>query len=204
MSGSADDEPMVSRREALAAITAAPASLIAERISVLRYAERFFATRSGSGAPRAPRFFAPHEWHTVRLLVDHIFPRDQRSGSATDAGVPEFLDFIVFERADLHTPMRGGLGWLDEYCRGRFAAAFADCRPADRLRALDAIAWPERATPDVSQGVAFFSQLRDLTASGFWSSPMGVADLQYLGNTVVHEWTGCPPAALDKLGVHYD
>jgi hypothetical protein len=55
----------------------------------------------------------------------------------------------------------------------------------------------------MSHGVAFFSMFRNLTASGFWSSRMGVADLQYIGNAVVHEWQGCPPAALAKLGVSY-
>jgi hypothetical protein len=78
-----------------------------------------------------------------------------------------------------------------------------ECSPADRAQALDTIAWPQRARPETAPGVAFFTRFRDLTASGFWSSPMGVADLRYQGNTVVREWTGCPQAALDKLGVSY-
>ncbi len=51
---------------------------------------------------------------------------------------------------------------------------------------------------------AFFNSFRDLTASGFWSSEMGVKDLQYRGNAFVPEWTGCPDAALRKIGVRYD
>ncbi len=191
---------MVTRREALAALAVLPVGVL-DRAALVERARHYF-TRA-LVPPATPRFFTPHEWRTVRMLADYVIPRDERSGSATDAGVPEFLDFIVVDRADLQTPIRGGLRWLDTYCHATFRAAFADCAAADRARTLDAIAWPERGRPEMSQGVAFFTHFRDLTASGFWSSPMGVADLRYLGNTAVHEWTGCPQAALDKLGVSY-
>jgi hypothetical protein len=76
-----------------------------------------------------------------------------------------------------------------------------DCTAPERAAVLDDIAWPARARPEMSQGVAFFNNFRDLTASGFWSSEMGVKDLEYRGNTVVRRWNGCPDAALVKLGV---
>ncbi|MND07694.1 hypothetical protein D3C83_298540 [compost metagenome] len=66
---------------------------------------------------------------------------------------------------------------------------------------LDEIAWPRRARPEVAEGVAFFNSFRDLTATGFFTSKMGMEDLRYMGNTYVAEWTGCPPEALAKLGV---
>ncbi len=190
----------VTRREALTALALLPVGVL-DRAALIERARHYFAR--ALVPPATPRFFTPHEWRTVRMLADYVIPRDERSGSATDAGVPDFLDFIVVDRTELQTPIRGGLHWLDTYCHASFGAAFVDCAPADRARMLDAIAWPERARPEMSQGVAFFTRFRDLTASGFWSSPMGVADLRYLGNTVVHEWTGCPQAALDKLGVSY-
>jgi hypothetical protein len=150
-----------------------------------------------------PRFFTPHEWRTVRVLVDLIIPRDERSGSATDAGVPEFMDFIMIDQPDAQTKMRGGLHWIDAECQRRFGKTFVECAHEQQTALLDDIAWPARARPELSHGVAFFNNIRDLTASGFWSSRMGVADLNYLGNAVVREWTGCPDAALQKLGVHY-
>ena len=143
-------------------------------------------------APYMPKFFTAHEWRTVRVLVDYIIPRDDRSGSATDAGVPEFMDFIMTDRPTARLAMRGGLRWLDNHCRDQFNAAFADCTPAQQTSVLDGI-----VTSD------FFLMFRDLTATGFWTSKMGVADLRYIGNTVVHEWNGCPDAALAKLGVSY-
>ncbi|HYT05853.1 MAG TPA: gluconate 2-dehydrogenase subunit 3 family protein [Gemmatimonadales bacterium] len=156
------------------------------------------------GAPYEPKIFTAHEWETVRLLVDLIIPRDDRSGSATDAGVPEFMDFMLGDDPDLETPVRGGLAWLDHECDDRYGKTFLACTDAERTAVLDDIAWPKKARPVHSAGVAFFNSFRDLTASGFFSSKPGVQDLRYIGNTFVPEWKGCPPAALTKLGVSYD
>lgn len=163
------------------------------------------AARSRTGQTYQPAFFSSHEWDTVRLLVDLIIPRDERSGSATDAGVPEFMDFLLADGTDApRTAMRGGLAWLDTECLARFGHTLVESSDTERTTLLDLIAWPATAPPELSHGVAFFNRFRDLTASGFWSSKMGVADLQYLGNTAVLEWTGCPPEALAKLGVRYE
>ncbi len=157
-----------------------------------------------SGAQFVPQFFTSHEYVTVRILADLIIPRDARSGSASDAGVPEFMDFIVLDQESRQTSMRGGLAWLDAQCRKLFDKTLVECAPDERRAVLDDIAWPERARPEMSHGVAFFNSFRDLTASGFWSSRIGVEDLQYQGNNFMPEWTGCPPEALDKVGVRYD
>jgi gluconate 2-dehydrogenase gamma chain len=156
-----------------------------------------------TGADYTPMFFTPHEWETVRILVDLILPADERSGSATDAGVPEFMDFIIEDNEGMQVPIRGGLAWLDTECRQRFGESFVGCSGDERAAVLDLVAWPERAKPEHSQGVAFFNRFRDLTASGFFSSRMGVEDLQYMGNRAIREWTGCPPEVLDRLGVDY-
>ena len=160
--------------------------------------------REAVRAPYAPAFFTPHEWDTVRVLVDIVIPRDERSGSATDAGVPEFMDFMMGDRPDGQIPMRGGLAWLDNECYERFSKTFVQAAETERTAVLDDIAWPKKAKPDMSQGVAFFNMFRDMTASGFWSSKIGVADLDYRGNEFVAEWKGCPEPALRKLGVQYE
>lgn len=157
-----------------------------------------------AGAAYQPSFFDAHEWRTVRLLSDMILPADERSGSASDAGVPEFIDFTVSDRPAMQTPVRGGLAWLDAECRRRFGEAFVDGSAQQRAQVLDDIAWPARARPEHGAGVAFFTRFRDLVASGFWSSRVGVEDLRYMGNTYVTEWTGCPQEALDRLGVSYE
>lgn len=163
---------------------------------------------AAQGAVFTPRFFTDHEWRTVRLLVDLIIPRDERSGSATDAGVPEFMDFMMVDQPARQVPMRGGLAWIDRACHERFDKTFVDCTDPERTALLDDIAWPHRAVDaagrvraDLQHGVAFFTSFRDLTATGFWTTRMGIDDLRYMGNRSVARWNGCPEEALKKLGV---
>ena len=193
----------LSRRDAVQLMAGIP--LLAAGLSprtITRAVESARAAQAAA-APFTPAWFTAHEYQTVRLLADYIIPKDARSGSATDAGVPEFMDFILNDQKNMQTPMRGGLAWLDTECRERFNQSFLLASDAQRRQVLDDIAWPAKARPALSQGVSFFSDFRDLTASGFFSSKMGVEDLQYLGNTIVMEWNGCPPEALKKLGVNY-
>jgi hypothetical protein len=156
-------------------------------------------TAKRTSTPFKPKFFTAHEYATVRLLVDLIIPKDERSGSATDAAVPEFMDFMMIDQPARQTAMRGGLGWLDRECVSRFDKTFVACAAAERTQVLDDIAWPRRARPALSHGVSFFNSFRDLTASGFFTSKMGMDDLQYMGNRYVPEWTGCPDEVLKKL-----
>lgn len=158
---------------------------------------------AAKGQAYAPRFFNAHEWKTVRLLADYVIPRDERSGSATDAAVPEFIDFIMADPAESErgrearqTAMRGGLRWMDTECRRRFAQPFVDASAAQQTALLDDIAYAKSTGP----GAAFFNSFRDLVASGFWSSKMGIEDLGYVGNTAT-VWQGPPPEVLRKLGL---
>ena len=147
------------------------------------------------------RFFTPHEWRTVRVLTDLIIPRDARSGSATEAGVPEFMDFMMMDRESMQGQMRGGLRWLDNRSNGRFGKRFIALTAKQRTDVLDEIAYPDKAAADVSHGVSFFNFFRDLTAAGFFSSKIGVKDIGYIGNEWRQGWDGCPPAAMQRLGV---
>ncbi|HKO16905.1 MAG TPA: gluconate 2-dehydrogenase subunit 3 family protein [Gemmatimonadaceae bacterium] len=209
---SSDGDATVTRRDALKAFGAAPllATLgvsVGQLERALRGMERAAApSPAHEAAPAAPKFFNAHEWRTLGLLVDYIIPRDARSGSATDAKVPEFIDFLMSDpdaSAASKTAMRGGLAWIDAECRSRFGSNFADSKDTQRRQVLDDIAWPKKARPEMSQGAAFFRRLRDLTASGFFSSAMGWKDVQYEGNVFNPHWNGCPPAAVKKLGVSY-
>lgn len=194
----------VSRRDVLRVLAVATgATAFTWTPDEVARAARYLQPGSRGRQTQAPGFFTPHEWDTVRLLVDIVIPRDARSGSATDAGVPEFMDFIMLDGDNeaRQTAMRGGLAWLDTACRERFGRDFLSCTETERAAVLDDIAYPARAESRVSQGVTFFNSFRDLTATGFWTSQMGITDLQYIGNTVVPEWTGCPEAQLRRLGV---
>lgn len=167
-----------------------------------------FPPEHGQGTPprSAPKraFFTAAEWRTVGVLADDIIPRDGRSGSATDAGVPAFIDFhlsVPEASEDTRLAVRGGLAWLNTESRKRFRRNYATLSPAQRHQILDDIAWPQRAKPGFSHGTAFFTRMRDLVGMGFFSSAMGWKDLRYEGNVFNPNWQGCPEAAMKKLGV---
>lgn len=148
-------------------------------------------------------FFDEHEMKTITVLANIIIPADDHSGSAEEAGVPQFIHFMSNDKPDLQTPLRGGIKWLDLQCIKRYNNAFTDCNDSQKIEMVEEIAWPEKAKPEMGQGVAFFNMMRNLTASGFWSSKIGVADIGYKGN-VPFQWNGAPKEVLDKLGVAYD
>jgi hypothetical protein len=151
------------------------------------------------------KFFTDHEFKTVRLLSDLIIPKDERSGSASDAGVPEFIDFMMLDQPSRQTSMRGGIAWLHNRSLKLYGKDFLECTDEQRTAILDDIAWPAKAKskPEISQGVNFFNSFRDLTATGFWTSKIGIQDLEYKGNIPVGKWEGCPDDACQKLGVSY-
>jgi len=198
----------ITRRTALKFLASAPAAAAMSWTMAEAEAAREQVEQSRAAAARGtafqPKFFTAHEYATVRVLADHIIPKDERSGSATDAGVPEFMDFMMIDDPRRQTAMRGGLALIDHLCLERFNKRFIECTGAQQRGLLDDIAFPARAPQSLSHAVTFFSSFRDLTASGFWTTRMGIDDLQYRGNTYVREWTGCPKEALDKLSVSYD
>jgi gluconate 2-dehydrogenase gamma chain len=203
----------IERREALKRLGAVPlaagfALSEAQAQRAHEHVHRGAEKADATGEKFERRFFDDHEWVTVGMLADLVMPADERSGSATAAKVPEFIDFTLSdelaeagEREGMQTAVRGGLAWLDRECRRRVERPFVECTAGEQRAVLDDIAWPERAAPQMSQGVAFFNLFRDLVASGFWTSRMGMADIGYMGNTFVAEWAGCPPEVLKKLGL---
>jgi gluconate 2-dehydrogenase gamma chain len=196
----------ISRRMALQLLGAAPAAAViawtpAEAAQAHEHATQATAQAAASATPFKPKFFTAHEHATVVVLVDLIIPRDERSGSATDAGVPAFMDFMMIDQPRRQVAMRGGLALVDRLALDRVGKRFVSASDRERRQILDEIAYTSNRDPGLSQAVAFFSSFRDLTASGFWTTKMGVADLQYQGNVFVSEWKGCPDAALRKLGV---
>ena len=192
-----------SRRDVLKVLLAAPAATFTWSDAEAMQAASAAQT-ARAAASFAPKFFTPGEFKLVSVLSDIVIPKDERSGSATDAGVPEFMDFMMIDQPARQVAMRGGLAWLDVECQRRFDKIFLDCTATERTAVLDDIAWPAKAGPEFAHGVAFFNSFRDLTAAGFWTTRIGIDDLQYLGNRSVARWNGCPDAALKKLGVSYD
>jgi hypothetical protein len=169
--------------------------------------------------PWKPLYLTETEVAQLRVLVDMIIPRDEKSGSAGEAGAVEYIDFVLSDAYDETlarlkvTPIRkinerrlwrDGLAWLDAECSRRYRKPFVSCDETQRASVLDEIAWPARARPVLGDAVRFFTHARDLTAAAFFSSKMGIQDLGYLGGVGTTEWRGAPPAALKELGVSYE
>jgi hypothetical protein len=142
-----------------------------------------------------PKFFNSNEYKTLQSVCQAIIPPDERSGGAIEAGAPEFIDLLTSENKQYQLTLGGGLLWLDATCRDRYGKVFLECAPVDQNQIIDLIAFRASATkdPSLSQGVKFFAFLRNLTLDGFYTSEIGIKDLQYIGNTYLADFPGCPP-----------
>ena len=150
------------------------------------------------GAPAGkytPKYFTAKQYEMISSLCDTIIPKDEKSGGALEAGAPEFIDLLTSENEDYQLALGGGLMWLDTHCVDEYGKVFMECTPEQRKELLDLIAFRKNAKKDLglSHGVAFFAFLRKMTCDGYYTSKIGIADLQYIGNVTRSEWPGCPP-----------
>jgi len=150
----------------------------------------------------ATTFFTSEEMATITILADIIVPKDDVSGSASEAKVPEFIEFIVKDMPEYQVPMRGGLRWLDIQSLKRYEKAFKDASHDQQIALVDAIAYPDKAVPDMKQGVSFFNTMRDLTVTGFYTTEIGGKDLGYVGNRP-NQWNGVPDDVLKQYNLAY-
>ena len=193
----------IRRRDVLKAFSVVPAALIPMGTAVAADGKTAGAKASQAAAAAQRKVFNDHQWETIKVLSDLIIPADDRSGSATQAGVPAFIDdWLDFKSGDLKAEILGGLTWLDLECNRSFGHDFVGCAASQQKQILDRIAYPDKAAPEDMNYVAFFNDLRDLVASGFFSSETGVKDLPYLGNAPANDFPGCPPDVLTAINAN--
>jgi len=173
-----------------------------EKNAILSGLNRMKEEMSYENTLQAETFFRPEEMISITILGDIIIPKDEVSGSASDAKVPAFIEFIVKDMPEHQTPLRGGLRWLDVQCLNRFGKAFKDSDHGQQMEMVDEIAWPKKAKPEMQQGVAFFSLMRNLVGTGFYTSEMGVKDVGYIGNAPF-QWNGVPDEVLKQYNLSY-
>lgn len=154
---------------------------------------------------RAEEYLTEGELEDLAVLVDLILPATATAGSATDAGVVDFLEFIVKDIPSHQLPIRGGTMWINSEAQRRFANRFAQLQPAQQKEILDDIAFPDPndERPAMAPGIKYFNHLRNLTLTGYYTSKMGVEDLGYTGN-FPNVWDGVPQSVLDKHGLAYE
>ncbi len=147
-----------------------------------------------------PAFFNAHEKSTMVILADLIIPKDKVSGGASEAKVVDFIEFIVKDIPTHQLPMRGGLKWLDLHCLNTYEKTFVDCSNTQQIEVLEQIAYPGKTKPELQQGEVFFSRMRDLVGTGFYTSEVGIKDLGYVGN-VPNLWEGVPKDVLKQYNL---
>lgn len=154
---------------------------------------------------REEEFLNEHELATIAVLCDIILPATDSAGSATDAEVPDFIEFIVKDIPSHKIPMRGGLMWLDAESNQRFNKRFVDATNAQQIEIVDDIAYPDPdgKKPDMAYGIKFFNLMRNLTLTGYYTTRMGIDDLGFKGN-IPNVWDGVPAEVLAEHDVDYE
>lgn len=190
------------RRDMLKVLSAVPAAALLPAATAHAAKTPEDHKAAAAAGPYQPATFDAHQYKTIEVLSDIIVPADERSGSATQAGVPQFIDESMgFRGGNELDAIRGGITWLDLESNRAFGHDFVDASETEKKQLLDRIAYPKTAAPEDATGVVFFNAMRNAVLGGFYSSKMGVQDLPYLGNQMLAEWNGCPPNVLAKLGL---
>ena len=188
----------ISRREVLKSLAMGAAATSVLRTipaQAAEYAHHMVAAEKAATKVYTPKFFAAHQYKTLQALCQTIIPADSGSGGAIEAGAPEFIDLLTSENSEYQVKLGGGLMWLDSTCSDRYGNLYLDCSPQQQKEILDQIAYRNNAVTDarLSQGVDFFSFLRNMTADGFFTSEIGIKYLGYQGSAFLKEFPGCPP-----------
>lgn len=186
-----------SRRDVLKSLGKGAVAGSVLRVIPLDAAERahaFLEAQRLAKQPYQPKFFSPHQYKTLAALCQAIIPADDSAGGAIEAGAPEFIDLLTCENHDFQLLLGGGILWLDSRCSDLFGNSYLDCSESQHKQVLDSIAYRKSAQADaaLSQGIAFFTLVRNLTCDGFFTSKIGIEYLGYIGNTFLTEFPGCP------------
>jgi hypothetical protein len=148
------------------------------------------------------QFFKDNELETIRTLANLILPPNEH-GSIEQAGVVEFIEFMTKDVPEFQVKIRGGLMWLNNHCNSKYNTVFVNCTEDQQKEVLDKIAFPDPEAYEQVQEVQFFSLMRNLVLTGYFTSEVGIKELDYKGNTP-NNWDGVPQEVLDEHGLSYD
>jgi hypothetical protein len=141
--------------------------------------------------------------HMVGVLCDVIIPADDKSPSASQLGVHDFIDEWISapypKQQEDRKIILDGLSWLDSESKKRFKKGFVDLSEGERRQICDDICFEPKAKPAAKKAAQFFARFRDLTAGGFYTTPEGMKDILYLGNVPLTKFDGPPPEVLAYL-----
>ncbi len=151
------------------------------------------------------QFLNPHEEETLTVLCDLILPPSEEFKAASDADVVSFIEFMCKDNEAFQPDIRGGIMWLDHKSNTEYRVEFKTASEEQQKAILDEIAFYDPETPSNERPfeVNFFSLVRNLTMTGFYTSKIGIEEIGYKGNQP-NVWDGVPDDVLEQHGVSYD
>jgi gluconate 2-dehydrogenase gamma chain len=150
------------------------------------------------GAAFQPKCFTAHNFQTLRKLGDLIIPTDEHSRGASDAGAAEYIDLLSSHNEELAAIFNGGFAWLDDYMVKKYGADFLSAKPEQQTALLDQVAYQKNVTPETAAGRRFWVWVRNMVVDAYYTSPVGVADIGFMGNTAVSHFS-VPQEAVDYV-----
>jgi gluconate 2-dehydrogenase gamma chain len=141
------------------------------------------AAQASTGGAYMPRSFTAQEYKTLERLTDLIIPVENGKPGALAAGAAAWIDMISSENDKLKEIYKSGFAWLDAAMKSRGAADFASATAAQQRELLDLIAFRRNQTPELAPGIDFFSWVRRMTVDAFYTSEIGIKDIDYRGNS---------------------
>jgi gluconate 2-dehydrogenase gamma chain len=137
------------------------------------------------------QFFTPAEYTLVDQLTEIIIPKDESPG-AREAGVSEFIDFMAASDPTIQQPFRDGLRWLDDQARKRKGIDFAKLPPEQQATLLKNVAYRDQYLPGQEAGQKFFTLFRHYTVMGYYTSRIGLEELDFPGLRMYAQSPACP------------
>jgi hypothetical protein len=176
----------ISRRDALRRIALVLAATgVVDQASAQEVHHLASQGTAASGGAYTPTAFTEHEYHTLERLTDLIIPVENDAPGALAAGAPPWIDMLAGANDQLKSIYARGFEWLDGTMRQRGVADFLSASSSQQVEMLDSIAYRRSETPELAPGIEFFAWVRRMTVDAFYTSAIGIRDLDYRGNTAL-------------------
>jgi hypothetical protein len=171
----------LSRRDALRRLALAFTAIgTLDRVAA-EEVHHFVQASSGSG-PYTPKTLSAHDYKTLERLTDLIIPVENGRPGALAAGAAAWIDMISSENDQLKKIYKSGFAWVDAAMKTRGAASFVEATPEQQIALLDQIAYRRNQSPELTPGIEFFTWVRRMTVDAFYTSAIGIKDIDYRGN----------------------
>jgi gluconate 2-dehydrogenase gamma chain len=186
----------ITRRDALRRLALVlTAAGVVDRVAAQEVHQMTSLAQAATGGTYTPKGLTPHEYQTLERLTDLILPVENGAPGAVAAGAAAWIDMLTSESDQLKTTYTTGLAWLDAAMKQRGAADFLTASPADQTALLDQIAYRRNTSPELAPGIQFFTWARRMTVDAFYTSEIGIKDIDYRGNTALVSY----PAPTDAI-----